>query len=243
MYRFKEKSRPLDLPALDLRLIDSLTLPDDDRAKLIHGFNEEFGVFINTGLPDVRVCDTNAHIENLLTAYLDEEEVLRRNGQPVPLLEDWSRLNFHLWMVDYASAPHEGVFWYELRSIQRDEPVGKLTISQINKIKESQEELVLSGHVLMTLKDHPTLSYAEYWGEIMKELLDKPFISLDDEKRSWLFDEFVFPTGPKARYTTHPGFTFLDEVVTVASDGILIEREDTTKEFAPKNIRKTVRGA
>lgn len=242
MYRFKEKSKPLDLPDLDLRLVDILTLSPADHDRLIFEFNEKFGAFVKSDLVDVQICNTNDHLEKLFTAYLDESQVLKDNNQPVPLLEDWSRENSHLWMEDWTSAPHEGVFRYELRTISSDLSIGAVVIAQVNKTNETQTQLTLSGHVMITLPDHPTFSYGQYWGTIMKELLDKPFISLEDPNRSWVFDEFIFPTGPKARYVNHSKSTVPAEVVQAASSGILVEREDVTKEFAPKNIRKSERG-
>lgn len=241
MYRFKEKSKPLDLPELDLRLVDILTLKDSEYGRIVYEFNKEFGAFVKSDLTDVKICDNNSHLEKLFTAYLDASQVLKDNNQPVPLLEDWSRKNSHLWMEDWASAPHEGVFRYELRTISSDLPIGAVVIAQINKTNETQTQLTLSGHVMITLPDHPTLSYGQYWGTIMKELLDKPFISLEDENRSWVFDEFIFPTGPKARYVEHSRSAVLEEVAQTAGSEILVEREDATKEFAPRNVRKTKR--
>jgi hypothetical protein len=241
MFRFDKRARNLDLPTVDLRLVDFIGMPDERQKRIVAEFDAEFGAFLQRRYPDEKLCRSMEHLNPMLNAYVDDRDARVAAGEPVVSLEDWSRDNGARYARDDVSLPHEGVRWFELRSLTTRERVGALQISKIDLVNLANKRAHLCGFAIMTLPVHPTWTYPEYWGEVLKALLERDFEDFIDPTQVATFEEWVFPTNPEARYVTRGADTFGSDIIRTASAGILLETGDTDIEYAPLNIRKTSR--
>ena len=243
LHRFNNRARPLRLPALDLRLVDIVGRPDDVQARIKAEFDHDFGRFLNRRFPDEELCRSMDHLNPLLNAYVDDRAVRIAEGDPVLSVEDWSRENGAPHVRDDVSLPHQGVRWFELRSISTGERVGAIQISRIELIRVEAQRAYLSGFAIMTLPRHETLTFPEFWGDVLRAILDREFVEAEDPSFSFTFEEWVFPVNDKARYVQRGEDTFGADIIRRASAGLRMEIGDDTIERAPRNLRRTLRRA
>lgn len=243
MYRFTQRSLPVDLPSLDLRIVDLLGLTEEMQAEICQEFDTVFGaLFLAGAFPEKKLCRTMDHLKDLYNAYVDFDVTERAAGRVPATMEEWSRENGAQHVNDEVSLPHEGVRWFELRSIATGRRVGAMQISRIDLMNTRGKRLELCGHPIMTLPAHPTLSYPEFWGEVLRELLDERFVNPDTPSESFAFEEWKFPTTEAARYVDRPGNSFGKDIIDRASVGRRIERGAGNIDRAPLNLRKRARG-
>lgn len=244
MFRFQRRLNDLELPGVGLKLVDFLRLPEKRREANVDAFNTEFdeGFLVST-FPTVRLCRTMDCYNPMIRVYVKERNALQAEGKPTESFEDWSRHSAVQHAPDYVSLPHHGVRWFEIRRLSNDRRVGVMQISKIELLQYKNRVARLCGHALMTLPDHPRLSYGEFWGEILKEMLETPFELTRNPARRVLFEEWVLLKDPELRFITRPGFTFGRDVMRRLGVGTLVEHGDGSKEFAPLNVRKIQRRA
>lgn len=242
MTNFTEKVQPLSLAPLELELIDLLTMRLSEQKIIKEEFNAKFGdVFLAKNFPGEKLCTNGEELNVLLDHYVDESRKLRANKQPTQTLEDWSINNADLYILDFNTAPNEGVRWFEIQDLISHKRVGAIQISQINATSNIKKQFFVSAHAIMTLPTHRVWSYGNYWGEVLRRLLDEPFIHIDDPTISTSIEEWTLPTDPRGRYVDRPGLSFGKDIIDHAVVDRIVEKEGPEKEFAPRNLRKRLR--
>lgn len=242
MYRFQRWLNDLELPGVGLKLVDFLHLSERRREANVKTFNVEFdeGFLVKT-FPTVRLCRTMDCYNPMIRVYIKERNALQAEGKPIESFEEWSRHSAARHAPDYVSLPHQGVRWFEIRNLSNDRRVGIMQISKIELIRYKNQTARLSGHALMTLPDRRGRTYGEFWGEILKEMLDTPFELTRNPARKVLFEEWTLLKDPELRFISRRGFTFGPDVMRQLGAGTLVERGDASEEFAPLNVRKQIR--